>query len=109
MENVYLGMNGYVVCLKQKNGEEVWRKKLKSSQITNVTLDGEAIYAYAGGHLFCLRAKDGKILWENKLSGLGYGACIIASSNQAANIANHQAQQSIAAASTAATVNNSAN
>ncbi|TQV88981.1 PQQ-binding-like beta-propeller repeat protein [Aliikangiella coralliicola] len=110
MEKIYLGMNGYVVCLKQKNGEEIWRTKLKSSQITNITLDDDKIYASAGGHLFCVNAKNGKIIWENGLSGLGYGACIIATSNQSASViaANIQAQQSAsiaagAGATTAAT------
>jgi len=104
MDKIYLGMSGYVVCLKQKDGAEVWRTKLKSSQITNVVLDEDKIYAATGGHLFCLKAKDGKVLWENKLSGLGYGACIISTSNQAANItANVQAQQAASMAAVAVT------
>ncbi|MCW8878984.1 MAG: PQQ-binding-like beta-propeller repeat protein [Kangiellaceae bacterium] len=103
MEKIYIGMNGYVVCLKQKNGEEVWRTKLKSSQITNIVLDEDKIYAAAGGHLFCLKAKNGDILWKNSLSGLGYGACIIATTNQAATIsASVQAQQASAVASATA-------
>ena len=98
MEKIYIGMNGYVVCLKQKSGEEIWRTKLKSSQITNIILDEDKIYAAAGGHLYCLKAKNGDIVWENGLSGLGYGACIIATTNQAASItAAIQAQQAAGA------------
>ena len=64
-----------------------------------------------GGHLFCLQAKSGKVLWENKLSGLGYGACIIATSNQSAAIsAAIQAQQAAgAAAATAASTSAATN
>ncbi len=98
MERIYLGMNGHVVCLNQKSGEEVWRTKLKSSTLTNIVLEEEHIYAAAGGHLFCLKAKDGKLLWENTLSGLGYGACIIATTNQTASVTSAvQAQQAASA------------
>ncbi len=98
-------MAGYVVCLKQKDGKEIWRTKLKSSQITNVVFDDNKIYAATGGHLFCLSAKNGDILWENGLSGLGYGTCIISTSTQSANIlaANIQTQQAAGAAAVAAT------
>ena len=105
MEKIYIGMNGYVVCLKQKDGTEIWRTKLKSSQITNIVLNEDKIYAASGGHLFCLKAKDGKTLWKNGLSGLGYGACIISTSNQSASMiaANLQVQQAAALATVAAT------
>lgn len=109
MENIYIGMNGFVVAIKPKNGDEIWRTKLKSSQITNIVLDQDKIYASAGGHLFCLTSKKGEILWENKLSGLGYGACIIATHNQAASIsANIQAQQAAGAIAATTTTTSAA-
>ena len=110
MEKIFLGMNGHVVCLKQKTGEEIWRTKLKSGQITNIVLDDDKIYAASGGYLFCLKSSNGKVLWENGLSGLGYGACIIATHSQNANvIAASQAQQAaVAATASAVAATNSA-
>ncbi len=103
MDRIFLGMKGHVVCLNRKDGSEVWRTKLKSSQLTNVVLEQSNLYVAAGGHLYCLQATDGKLLWENQLSGLGYGPCIIATENQSAPLtANLQAQQAASVATTAA-------
>ncbi|WP_196138797.1 PQQ-binding-like beta-propeller repeat protein [Aliikangiella sp. G2MR2-5] len=99
MDKIYIGMSGHVVCLQQADGVELWRTKLKSSQLTNIVLEDDKLYATAGGHLFCLNPDNGEKLWENKLPGLGYGACIIATPNQAASVtAGVQAQQAAAAA-----------
>ncbi|GHG00183.1 outer membrane protein assembly factor BamB family protein [Thalassotalea marina] len=78
MENLYVGIKGHVVCIEKSSGNEIWRTKLKSADLTNVYYEDNNVYAYAYGHLFCLSAANGEIIWENDLKGLGYGACIIA-------------------------------
>ncbi len=81
MKKVFLGIKGHVVSLDEKTGKELWRSKLRTSTITNVVYDGSSLYAYCGGHIFSLNPDSGKVLWENELSGLGYGAGIIATEN----------------------------
>lgn len=106
MEKLFLGINGYVVCLKKNTGEELWRTKLKSSTIVNVYSDERRVFAHAGGHLFCLNIADGSLVWENPLKGLGYGTCIIASEVQNSAVVANQvaAQQAAAAVGTTAAV-----
>lgn len=82
MSQLYLGINGHVVCINKKTGEEIWKTKLKSSQLTNVCYEDGFVYAYSSGHLFCVNAQTGEIAWTNKLPGLGYGYCIIATESQ---------------------------
>jgi outer membrane protein assembly factor BamB len=108
MEKLFLGISNHVVCLSKKTGEQLWKRKLKSSSITNVYYESECVFAYSGGHLFCLQGSDGAILWENPLKGFGYSTCIIASEHQNSAVISSQiaTQQAIAAstivASTAA-------
>ena len=79
MKKLFLGIKGHVVCLNKKTGSELWRKKLRSSTITNIIFDGDSVLAYSNGHLFSLDPDTGDQLWENQLNGLGYGYCMIAS------------------------------
>jgi outer membrane protein assembly factor BamB len=111
MDKLFLGINSHVVCLSKNSGEQQWKTKLKSSSITNVYFENNAVFAYSGGHLFCLNADDGTITWENPLKGLGYGTCIIASEHQNSAIIANQiaAQQATAAASIAATTTTTSN
>lgn len=50
MNKIYLGVGGSVVCLDKRNGNEVWRTKLKTSTIVNVYCDDDKLFAHAGGH-----------------------------------------------------------
>lgn len=101
MDKLFLGINNHVVCISKKNGEELWKTKLKSSAITNVYFEGNNVFAYSGGHLYCLVATSGEIVWENPLKGFGYGTCIIASEHQnPAVIASQIATQQALAATT---------
>lgn len=105
MEKLFLGISGCVVCLDKKTGQELWKTKLKRSEITNVYYESDFIYAYSGGHLFCLNASAGEIQWENQLNGLGYGSCIIASEHQSSTVISSQiATQQTSAAAGAAVV-----
>ncbi|MDQ7050471.1 MAG: PQQ-binding-like beta-propeller repeat protein [Enterobacterales bacterium] len=104
MEKLFLGINSQIVCIRKKDGKELWRQKVKSGRLTNVYFDENKLFAYSGGHLFCLDAGNGRIRWERTLKGLGYGNCIIASeSDNAALISAQMAAQQATAASTAVT------
>ena len=105
MSHLYLGINGHVVCIDKSTGEERWKTKLKSSQLTNVCYEEGFVYAYSSGHLFCVNAQTGEQVWENPLKGLGYGYCIIATENQSAVVSsNAAAQQAAQVATTGAVV-----
>ena len=99
-DRLYLGVKGHILCIDKSSGAEIWRRHLKSSSLTNLTLDGDQIFAHAGGHLFCVRASDGRIQWTNPLTGMGYGYCLFANHDhqQAANAAAASQRQEAAAA-----------
>jgi outer membrane protein assembly factor BamB len=102
IKNLYLGVGGRVVCIDQKTGDTLWQTKLKSSQITNIFIEDDAVFAHAGGLLFCLHIGTGDVMWHNELKGLGFGVCIMASENQnsavTAQVAALQAQVNTMAA-----------
>ena len=104
MDNLLLGIKGHAVCISKKTGEKLWSTKLKStSGVTNILVEGDAVFVYSGGHLFGLDLDSGKIKWENRLDGMGYGPCIMASENQnASQVPSHMAaqQSSVVVAST---------
>ena len=52
MKKVFLGIKGHVVCLNSETGKEVWRRKLRTSPITNVVFDGVSLYSYCRGHQY---------------------------------------------------------
>jgi outer membrane protein assembly factor BamB len=78
-DHVYLGIKKYVVCLDKRTGEEIWRTKVKTSQLITLIVDGPLIIAHAGGELFGIARRDRRIMWNNGLTGLGYGYCQMAS------------------------------
>jgi len=77
---VIIGIKGTVLALDRQSGCEIWRAKLKGGDFTNLTFDGDRIYAATGGELFCLEAASGHVLWNNPLKGLGFGIVAIAAS-----------------------------
>ncbi|QOL24566.1 PQQ-binding-like beta-propeller repeat protein [Thalassotalea sp. LPB0316] len=97
MSQLYLGISGHVVCIEKQTGKELWKTKLKSSQLTNVCYEDGFVYAYSAGHLFCVNANNGDLEWTNKLPGLGYGYCIIATESQNDVVANATATAQSAA------------
>jgi len=104
-QRVYIGIKAHVVCIEMATGREVWRTKVKRSQIISVVVEEDLIVAHAGGELFGLDWSSGKILWKNGLSGLGYGYCYMAteSGNSSAQLHN-----TVAAISHSDSSNNSA-
>ena len=88
----FLGIKGSVVCLDTATGTERWRRHLRSSQLTTLSVTAEIVVAYANGHAFGLDRSTGGIIWENSLEEMGYGYCIIASGdpNSSAVAASHE-------------------
>jgi outer membrane protein assembly factor BamB len=82
---VYLGVKAHVVCINAVTGEEIWRTKIKRSQLISIVVEEGLIVAHAGGQLFGLDKSSGKVLWNNKLPGLGYGYCFLATENSSSS------------------------
>ncbi len=72
-KNLFIGIKGHVVCIQKSDGNERWRTKLRSSDITSVMVTDDAIIATTGGYLYALNPISGNVLWENPLKGLGMG------------------------------------
>ncbi len=97
-----IGIGGHAVSIDSATGTELWRTKLKGSDIVTIFDAGQYIYAGTSGVLFCLDASTGRILWKNQLKGLGVGLVTFMSSNDAAGAAAVIKQRETAAAVTAA-------
>lgn len=76
---LFIGIAGCVLALDRATGQEIWRTKLKGSDLVNVVLEDGALYAAARGEVHCLDPSTGKIRWTNPLTGLGWGLITIAS------------------------------
>ncbi len=94
-----IGIKGTVLALDAESGQEVWRTPLKGYDFTNVTREGDRIFAAARGEIFALDALTGRLLWNNPLKGMGFGLVTFATSPQVAAAA----QKSLNDASHAAT------
>ena len=75
--HMYIGIKGHVVCLRRTDGTEVWRQKLRGSNITTLLVQDSEIFASTLGYLYALQADTGHIKWENPLKGMGMGVCIL--------------------------------
>ena len=81
-DSLYVGIRGHVVRVRKRDGEEIWRTKLKGGSYVNVVLEPEGVFAYTQGVLYALDALSGEIRWQNGLPKLGYSHAIVASANQ---------------------------
>ena len=79
---VFVGINGTVVALDDRTGDEVWRADLKSGDYVSVVWDGEALFATNAGEVWRLDPRTGNEIWRNKLKGLGRGLVSLASSRR---------------------------
>ena len=68
--------------VRKRDGTEVWRTKLKGSNLVVVVVEPDGIFACTRGCLWALEPGTGAVRWTNDLPGLGYGHGIIASANQ---------------------------
>ncbi len=96
--NLIIGVGGHVVAIDSTTGTEVWRTKLKGSDIVTLVLQDGRVYAGARGELFCLDASSGSILWRNNLKGLGMGLVAFGGDQEIAAAEKILAQRRAAAA-----------
>ena len=62
------GINGTVYALAAQSGEVIWKRDLGSRVSTNLTVEGNAIYAgTANGNIFRLNTKTGEVTSQMKL------------------------------------------
>ncbi len=73
MNLMHIGVKGCVIAIDRRSGETQWETPLKGSGFTNVSLDGEQLFAATKGELWCLDPNSGAILWHHGLPGMGYG------------------------------------
>jgi outer membrane protein assembly factor BamB len=84
-DRIFIGVGGHVVAIDAATGEEVWRTKLKTTNMATVWADGKRVYGGAQGELFCLDPATGDRLWHNRLKGLGMG--VVAFPSNSAEVA----------------------
>ena len=96
---LFTGIGGQVVALDTASGTELWRTKLKGSQLVTISHDGDRVFAGVQGELFCLDAANGEVLWHNKLKGLGVGIICFSGSSDSVEAAATAAASSAAATS----------
>ncbi len=98
-ELVVVGVGRHVVALNSTTGVELWRTKLKGSDMVSVWDTGTRIHAATKGELFCLDASSGEILWHNTLKGLGLGTVAFGSTSDVLAVAAVRAARAAAAQS----------
>ena len=81
-DDLFVGMKGHVVRIRKRDGNEVWRTRLKGANLVVVVVEPDGLYAYTKGRLWALDADTGEVRWSNNLPGLGYGHGMIATANQ---------------------------
>ena len=81
---LYVGIKNVVVALRQNDGTELWRTKLKGSDFVSVLHDGEALFAANSGEVYRLDPENGTVLWKNSLKGLGMGLVSLATTRATA-------------------------
>ena len=101
-EILVIGIGGHAVGIDPATGVELWRTKLKGSDIVTVYDAGQHVFAGASGVLFCLEKATGSRLWDNQLKGLGMGLITFIASDDAAGAAVVAKRRQAAAASAAA-------
>jgi outer membrane protein assembly factor BamB len=102
---LFILSNGRLAAINKKNGEIIWKVKLKqylnnklSLTIGQLSVEDDKIYVGCSGILLCLSTKDGSLIWKNELKGWGYNFVSMA------NVSNEAASADAANAAAAATV-----
>jgi len=83
-DTLFVGIKNYLVALHRKDGNELWRTKLKGSDFTTVLWDGEDLFAANSGEVYRVDPESGEVLWHNKMKGLGLGVVSLARSGSTA-------------------------
>ena len=81
--NMYVAVPGRVICLRKRDGKELWRTKLPKwfKDITTILVEEDAIFAATQGEIFSLNPQTGNIDWHTRLK-IG-GVCILGSDSPA--------------------------
>ena len=99
---VYVGIGSHVVALDAGSGAEIWKRKLKGSNLVTLHVEGDAVLAGVQGEVFCLDATTGDVRWHNKLKGYGMGIVCFGTSTEVSAAAAIAAQAVAVATSAAA-------
>ncbi|MDQ3697737.1 MAG: PQQ-like beta-propeller repeat protein [Gemmatimonadota bacterium] len=75
---LFIGIQGHALAVDRATGTEVWRRKLKGSDVVLIHRDAERLYATTKGEAWCLDPLSGAVLWNNQLKGLGLGLVCVA-------------------------------
>lgn len=94
----FVGLGGHVVAIDVTSGSEIWRTKLKGTDVVTLRVAGNRVLGGAKGELFCLDPATGSILWHNRLKGLRTGIVAFASSGDEVVAATKAAEAAAAAA-----------
>jgi outer membrane protein assembly factor BamB len=96
----FVGLGGHVVAIDAATGAELWRTRLKGSDVVTLSVVANRVLGGTKGEVFCLDPATGAILWHNRLKGLGTGIVAFTSSGYeviAAAAAKQQAGHAAAA------------
>jgi outer membrane protein assembly factor BamB len=80
---LFIGVGGSAVAVDRSTGTEIWRTKLKSTNLSTIHFDGENLFAGSAGEVFRLDPSTGEVIWHNKLPRLGMGVVAFPSSVEA--------------------------
>lgn len=84
---IFGGTRGYVFCIDEKTGREVWRTKLSTGIFggaygdVTVLVHEQTVIAGSDGHVWGVDSHSGDILWHNSLTGLGNNFVALADAN----------------------------
>lgn len=94
-DKIFVGTYGYVLCIDQSSGKELWRTSLTGVGYGSVTIyyEDNKVYCGSNGFIFILCALTGKILAENELVGYGYGTVTFTSKKSEPSSQYNQQQQ----------------
>jgi outer membrane protein assembly factor BamB len=98
VDRLFIGLGGHLVAVDAATGTELWRAKLKGSDVVTVRVAGKFLFGATKGELFCLDPTTGEIRWHNRLKGLGTGIVAFGASGDEIVAAHRAAEQAAAAA-----------
>ncbi len=80
-DKLFVGANGFAVCLEAATGNTLWEANLKGSFYSNVALlifNEDLIIVGSFGMIMGLSPRTGEVLWHNKLQSRGSGDVTLA-------------------------------
>lgn len=76
---VYIaGINGYVYCLNQSDGTEIWKFKTGGTITGSPIINNDKIFIGSfDKNIYCLNKNNGKVIWKYELDGRIRGGAVI--------------------------------